>query len=243
MRYQDEHGNWVSQPYSLRYDAGSGEVTNPGEGDGDGSGEVTDPGEGDGDGSGEVTNPGEGSGETPNPGEGSGEETPAPADVTVSTNRLSASEIVTYFKGAQGTKVSATANGVTKEATIGEAGTASVVLPAPQALTTTVHVTSTNGDRTAEQDVVVGNGDHPSDQLAATVTNASALTGSAEIDVWGLPSGIGGLQAEDAEGKVVAYSAIHEDGKGHLTVTGLTAGEHVITIVSGGLSTQVTVTI
>jgi hypothetical protein len=241
VRYQDEHGNWASAPYSLRYDAGSGEVTNPG----DGSGEVTNPGEGSGEG--EVTNPGEGdgSGEVTNPGEGSGEgeETPAPADVTGSTNRLSASEIVTYFTGAEGTRVTASANGVTKQTTIGESGTASVVLPAPQALTTTVHVASTNGDRTAEQDVVVGSGDHPSDQLAATVANASALTGSAEIDVWGLPTGIGGLQAKDADGKVLAYSAIHADGTGHLTVTGLTAGEHVITIVSGGLSTEVTVTI
>lgn len=247
--YQDENGRWVSTPYSLRYDAGSGEVTNPGDGDGpggvtepgDGSGEVTNPG--DGDGSGAVTNPGEGSGGSEGTDPGEGEETPAPADVTVSTNRLSASEIVTYFTGTEGTRVTATANGVTKQATIGESGTASVVLPAPQALTTTVHVASTNGDRTAEQDVVVGNGDHPSDQLAATVTSASALAGSAEIDVWGLPTGIGGLQAEDADGKVLAYGAIHADGTGHLTVTGLTAGAHVVTIVAGGLSTQVTVTI
>ncbi|PZE91677.1 hypothetical protein [Curtobacterium sp. MCBD17_008] len=215
VQYQDEHGRWKSEPYSLRYDADGG-TPNPGEGDGDGT---TDPGEGD------------------------GEETPAPAEVAVTTSRLTASEIVAHFSGAEGTEVTATANGVTKQATIGDGGVASVVLPAPEALTTTVHVTSTNGDRTAEQDVVVGNGDHPSDQLAATVVNASALTGSAEIDVWGLPSGIGGLQAKDADGTVLAYSAIHEDGTGHLTVTGLTAGEHVITVVSGDRSTQVAVTI
>ncbi|WIB36431.1 hypothetical protein [Curtobacterium sp. MCJR17_043] len=107
----------------------------------------------------------------------------------MTTSRLTASEVVAHFSGAEGTEVTATANGVTKQATIGDGGVASVVLPAPEALTTTVHVTSTNGDRTAEQDVVVGNGDHPSDQLAATVVNASALTGSAEIDVWGLPLG------------------------------------------------------
>jgi hypothetical protein len=226
VRYQDEHGRWKSEPYSLRYDA-DGETPNPGEGDGSGT---TDPGEGDGSG-------------TTDPGEGDGEETPAPAEVAVTTSRLTASEIVAHFSGAKGTEVTAAANGVTKQATIGDGGVASVVLPAPEALTTTVHVTSTNGDRTAEQDVVVGDGDHPSDQLAATVVNASALTGSAEIDVWGLPSGIGGLQAKDADGKVLAYSAIHEDGTGHLTVTGLTAGEHVITVVSGDRSTQVTVTI
>ncbi|WIB15964.1 hypothetical protein DEJ34_02210 [Curtobacterium sp. MCPF17_050] len=248
VQYQDEHGRWKSEPYSLRYDADGG-TPNPGEGDGDGT---TDPGEGDGsgttdpgegDGSG-TTDPGQGDGSgTTDPGEGDGEETPAPAEVAVTTSRLTASEIVAHFSGAEGTEVTATANGVTKQATIGDGGVASVVLPAPEALTTTVHVTSTNGDRTAEQDVVVGNGDHPSDQLAATVVNASALTGSAEIDVWGLPSGIGGLQATDADGTVLAYSAIHEDGTGHLTVTGLTAGEHVITVVSGDRSTQVTVTI
>ncbi len=225
VQYQDENGRWKSQPYSLRYDAGSGEVTNPG----DGSGEVTNPGDG------------SGSGETPEPGDG--EETPAPADVAVSTTRLSAAEVVLGFTGAAGTEVTASANGVTKHATIGEDGRATVVLPAPALLTSTVHVSSTNGDRTAEQDVVIGDGEHPSDQLAAVVASASAATGSAEIDVWGLGSGIGGLQAKDADGKVLAYSTMGAEGQGHLTVTGLTAGQHVLTIVSGGLSTQVTVTI
>ncbi|PZF67041.1 hypothetical protein DEJ33_07240 [Curtobacterium sp. MCPF17_047] len=183
--------------------------------------------------------PGSGEGEQP----GDGDEAPAPAEVQVSTTRLDDADVVLGLSGAEGTEVTVVANGVTERATIGDQGLASVVVPAPAATTTTAHVTSTNGDRSAEQDVVIGDGAHPSDQVTAAVVSSSALTGSAEIDAWGPASGIGGLQAEDADGNLLAYGTIGADGSGHLTVTGLTAGEHVLTIVSGGLSTQVTVTI
>ena len=238
VRYQEQDGSWATAPYTLRYDAGNGEQ--PGEGAGE---EIVDPGQGEGPGE-EIVDPGQGE-ETPAPGagEGSGEETPAPADVEVATTRLDDAEVVLSVSGAAGTEVSVTANGVTKHTTIGDEGSANVVIPAPADTTTTAHVTSTNGGRTAEQDVVVGDGAHPSDQVTAAVVSASALTGSAEIDVWGPASGIGGLRAEDADGKVLAHGTIGAAGSGHLTVTGLTEGEHVLTVVAGGLTTQVTVTI
>ncbi|OEI69031.1 hypothetical protein Cus16_1526 [Curtobacterium sp. ER1/6] len=220
--YQDLNGNWKTEPYTLIYDDGKG-----GEQPGDGNG-----GEQPGDGN-EGGQPGDGG--TEEPGDGASD-TAFSADAL----RVSDRQVDVGVHGPKGTEVTVSANGETKKVTLGDTDYGNTLITAPKKLTTTVTVTATIAGEQVERTLTIGNGDHAADALEAEVSSTSALLGSAKITVWGLPWGIGGLQAREGD-RTLATGAIKDDGEGTISVSGLAKGDHVITLVSGGKQTQVSV--
>jgi hypothetical protein len=211
--YQDLNGKWKTESYTLTYDDGKG-----GEQPGDGNG-----GE----------QPGDGG--TEEPGDGASD-TAFSADAL----RVSDRQVDVGVHGPKGTEVTVSANGESKKVTLGDTDYGNTLVTAPKKLTTTVTVTATIAGEQVERTLTIGNGDHAADALEAEVTSTSALLGSAKITVWGLPSGIGGLQAREGD-RTLATGVIKDDGEGSISVSGLTKGDHVITLVSGGKQTQVSV--
>ncbi|WP_182046390.1 hypothetical protein [Curtobacterium sp. ME26] len=220
--YQDLNGKWKTESYTLTYDDGKG-----GEQPGDGNG-----GEQPGDGN-EGGQPGDGG--TEEPGDGASD-TAFSADAL----RVSDRQVDVGVHGPKGTEVTVSANGESKKVTLGDTDYGNTLITAPKKLTTTVTVTATIAGEQVERTLTIGNGDHAADALEAEVTSTSALLGSAKITVWGLPSGIGGLQAREGD-RTLATGVIKDDGEGSISVSGLMKGDHVITLVSGGKQTQVSV--
>ncbi|MDT0211540.1 hypothetical protein [Curtobacterium sp. BRD11] len=220
--FESRTGAWTSSDYVLTYSA-------PGEG-------TEQPGEG-------TEQPGDGSG-TEEPGDGSGTEEPgdgaSDTAFAVDSTRISDSQVAVDVLGPTGTEVTVAANGETKTVTLGDEEAAQVVLTAPKKLTTVVTATATIDGEQVERTLTIGNGDHAADQLEAQVTSTSALFGTAQITVWGLPTGIAGLQAHEGEQQLAA-GAIKADGEGKLSLSGLAKGDHVITVTAGGKQTQVSV--
>ncbi|MBP1301378.1 hypothetical protein [Curtobacterium sp. 1310] len=220
--FESRTGAWTSSDYVLTYSA-------PGEG-------TEQPGEG-------TEQPGDGSG-TEEPGDGSGTEEPgdgaSDTAFAVDSTRISDSQVAVDVLGPKGTEVTVAANGKTKTVTLGDEEAAQVVVTAPKKLTTVVTATATIDGEQVERTLTIGNGDHAADQLEAQVTSTSALFGTAQITVWGLPTGIAGLQAHEGEQQLAA-GAIKADGEGKLSLSGLAKGDHVITVTAGGKQTQVSV--
>ena len=213
--FESRTGAWTSSDYVLTYSA-------PGEG---------------------TEQPGDGSG-TEEPGDGSGTEEPgdgaSDTAFAVDSTRISDSQVAVDVLGPKGTEVTVAANGETKTVTLGDEEAAQVVVTAPKKLTTVVTATATIDGEQVERTLTIGNGDHAADQLEAQVTSTSALFGTAQITVWGLPTGIAGLQAHEGEQQLAA-GAIKADGEGKLSLSGLAKGDHVITVTAGGKQTQVSV--
>lgn len=232
--FQDPNGAWKTEPYTLTYDDGKG-----GEqpGDGNGGGGTEQPGDGNG-----GEQPGDGN-EGGQPGDGGTEEPgDGASDTAFSADalRVNDRQVDVGVHGPKGTEVTVSANGESKKVTLGDTDYGNTLITAPKKLTTTVTVTATIAGEEVERTLTIGNGDHAADALEAEVTSTSALLGSAKITVWGLPSGIGGLQAREGD-RTLATGVIKDDGEGSISVSGLTKGDHVITLVSGGKQTQVSV--
>ena len=140
-------------------------------------------------------------------------------------------------RGPEGTVATVTANGTTKTVTLDDEEYRNVVVDAPAKLTSTVTVTAKVGDETVERTLTVGDGKHAADRLEAQVGRTSAL-GTAELTVWGMPTGIGGLTATE-DGRRLALGAIKADGEGSLSLSGLAKGDHMVTVAAGGEQIQV----
>jgi hypothetical protein len=217
--YQGQDGAWAAAPYTLRYDSGE----EPGDGEQGGS---------------EQGGSEQGGSEQP----GDGDQSEAP-EFAVAQNRISESEVAIVLHGAEGATATVSANGTTKDVTLGSEHVAQVVVPAPEKLTTAVSVAAEVDGETVRRTVVVGDGEHASDALEAAVASTNAAFGSAKLTLWGLPTGPAGVEALDADGERLALGAIGADGEGSLTLTGLASGTHEVALRAGGLTTTVSVTI
>ncbi len=222
--FDDLNRHHKTEPYTLTYDDGKGEQ--PGDGN---EGGTEQPGDGNG-----GEQPGDGNGGE-QPGDGASD-----TAFTADAQRVNDRQVDVGVHGPKGTEVTVSANGESKKVTLGDTDYGNTLITAPKKLTTTVTVTATIAGEQVERTLTIGNGDHAADALEAEVTSTSALLGSAKITVWGLPSGIGGLQAREGD-RTLATGVIKDDGEGTVSVSGLAKGDHLITLVSGGKQTQVSV--